>query len=103
MKTNEKNQETVNNNVNNSIFDANGIHKVTGTCYDEKGYSEDFYYDEDGYDEDGYDKDGYDKDGYDRMGYDRDGYDRDGYDCYGRYRDGNSLAELLDEIYGRCY
>jgi len=40
-----------------NTFDENGIHKGTGTRYDENGY------DQEGYDERGFNKDGYDKDG----------------------------------------
>ena len=49
-------------------FDRAGIHRDTGTQYDQHGL-----------DQRGFDANGFDSEGYDRYGYGKDGFDRDGY------------------------
>jgi len=63
-------------------FNEDGIHKITGTRYNELGY------DVEGYREDGYDHDGYDREGFNRRGRDREGYDREGFNVSGFNREG---------------
>lgn len=99
-------------------FSSEGVHRITKTIYDEKGFNKNGFdkdgYDEkgfnnlgvnkDGYDKNGYDKEGYDKegfntqgytrDGYDRLGYDKNGYDKRGYDKFKRDVNGYSEAQL---------
>jgi len=58
-------------------FNANGIHKDTGTKFNL-----------DGYDNAGFNSDGYDINGYNNLGYDVDGYNLDGYNLDGFDRDG---------------
>ena len=71
-------------------FDTNGIHEITGTKYDTRGY--DMYgYNAKGIHMDtgtpyniyGYDRNGFNKEGYNTWGYDRNGYNKEGYDVNG--------------------
>ena len=101
---------------NKKGFSFSGIHKDTGTEYDQDGYNEKGY-DKDGYNREGYDKDGYDREGYDkkgsdrrgfnreglnifigekynRLGYDKDGYDRRGFDDVGIHRETGTKYDL---------
>ena len=57
--------------IDDGGFDYRGIHKSTGTKYDENGF-----------DVKGYDKGGYNVKGYDRYGYDKEGYDENGYNTH---------------------
>lgn len=84
-----------NNESDKEDFDANGIHKETGTKYDPEGYDvegfDEIGVDREGFDREGFgsddrDRDGYDREGYDKNGRDKEGYDREGYDENGRDR-----------------
>lgn len=101
-------------------FNAYGIHRITGTLYDEEGYTirgfdkngnykNGLYgYDENGFDEFGYDREGftimgldefgYDRNGYNLMGYDEAGLSVDGYDIFGF--DENGYDKQGYDIYG---
>lgn len=72
-------------------FDADGIHRDTGTEFNPDGYDR-YGYDEDGFNRDGYNEDGYDADGYDEDGWNEDGLHRDTDTEFGpnrRTRDGS--------------
>lgn len=58
-------------------FNSLGIHNITGTLYNEKGY-----------DKEGYNKEGYNEEGYNKEGYDKDGYDEEGWNIKGINRAG---------------
>lgn len=97
---------------NEDGFDANGIHKDTGTEKDPDGYnqfglrkeysegaSKGYMYDRQGFRRretswgrweryDTFNKYGYDAEGYDRSGRDKDGFNREGYDKEGYNREG---------------
>lgn len=82
---------------NKKGFDADGIHKDTGTKYNPDGYDIDGFsadgrdragYDRDGYDIKGFDRSGVDKEGFDRRGFGTDWRDREGYNIIGRDKDG---------------
>lgn len=63
-------------------FNKHGIHRDTGTNYDNEGYSKKGY-DRDGYDRRGFNQEGYNREGYDRQGFNKNGYDKDGYNAEG--------------------
>ncbi|MFT8850941.1 hypothetical protein [Acetobacter orientalis] len=73
-------------------FDENGIHKKTGTKYDEEWFMKDGFdcthHDREGYDRRGYDRQGYDRQGFSEVGFDRHGYDREGFNRAGWRRFG---------------
>ena len=67
-------------------FGIDGIHKVTGTEYNERGFNVDgihkvtnTLFDPNGFDKDGFDEDGFDEDGFGRDGFDENGWNRDGF------------------------
>ena len=74
-------------------FDDCGKHKITGDFYDEQGYNNR------GFNEDGWDRDGiykatgtiYDFNGYKVDGYNEEGYDREGFDKEGIHKDTKTM------------
>ena len=62
----------------------NWIHKVTGTKYDEYGWTADGF-NRSGYDREGFSRKGYNRyyfDRYGRRGIDRNGYDKSGFSTF---------------------
>ena len=112
-------------------FDEDGIHKVTGTKFDESGYDirgydragfniDDIHqrtrtrFSLSGFDKQGYDKTKfniygiykdtgtpYDSDGYDRYGYNELGYDKNGYNEEGYNKDGYHTSGYNREGYNK--
>ena len=112
-------------------FDEDGIHKVTGTKFDESGYDIRGYdragfnidgihqrtrtrFSLSGFDKQGYDKTKfniygiykdtgtpYDSDGYDRYGYNELGYDKNGYNEEGYNKDGYHTSGYNREGYNK--
>lgn len=67
---------------NKEGFNSYGIHKITGSIYNPKGYDMQGY-SMNGYDHEGFDKNGYDIHMFNREGFSIEGFDREGYDKYG--------------------
>ena len=79
---------------NEKGFNADGIHRETGTKYDPEGYDADGF-DNTGVDREGFDRGGFgtdfrDREGYDVFGYDISGLDRNGFDRAGIHKDTNT-------------
>ena len=82
-------------------FNVDGIHKVTGTQYnagfDKDGFGRDGF-DDIGFGRDGFDENGWNRDGFARGGihkvtntlFDPDGFNKDGFDDFGFDKDGNN-------------
>ena len=70
-------------------FGIDGIHKVTGTEYNERGFNVDGIHKVTGTQYNaGFDKDGFGRDGFDDLGFGRDGFDENGWNRDGFGRNG---------------
>ena len=70
-------------------FGIDGIHKVTGTEYNERGFNVDGIHKVTGTQYNaGFDKDGFGRDGFDDLGFGRDGFDENGWNRDGFARGG---------------
>ena len=65
-----------------------GLHKITGTLYDEEGYNRN------NFNKEGYHKLGYNNNGYNNLGYDIYGYDSEGFNRKNINKDGKTRQQL---------